>query len=413
MEDPGCPWPKPGTSCACSSYAGDITQAFGVYGRVGSDRSRKLFLAQQICVRLATKIRRFFIIARKLISGSPPENEGLIVGIVDVDTLNDPDKLFDTSKWWWWGYLPDLPEKDTWYYICGEPNKKFPENTPVFLLFATNADAFVWEVGGYGEAVFPLDAWTFSLNNPPVPDGWHKMDPDYDVCGVIYCDDGHAVIEPDTEIREPNFPPTATVDEPYRFSFIHYNKNAFPCGCPAALWTEVYNRDTNEKIGEGIYNLECGYMGIPVQGEMTFTKAGVFQGRIDVGHFVDGNKKRDDSYNFDVTITGAGKCNIRIQPESKFYEGPFNPGDVNVIVADLYVKNIGDRADKIHLKLCEYPNTPNENVIADMVLPTPLNPNEERKITVRAYEVPDKLGQDWPLGVKVWCEEDEIEPSWG
>jgi len=123
--------------------------------------------------------------------------------------------------------------------------------------------------------------------------------------------------------------------------------------------------------------------------------------------FIDSERVYDIRF---FTMTELGKCNIKILPDSDFYTGPFRPGDVNVIVANLHLKNIGDKSDTFHIKLCEFPDTPYERVLVDAFIDIPLEAGKDRRIPIRVYEVPDRPG-DWPLGVKVWCDE-EHEPIW-
>ena len=117
-----------------------------------------------------------------------------------------------------------------------------------------------------------------------------------------------------------------------------------------------------------------------------------------------------DTHIWTATISGVGACNARIDPSSVFYTGPFAPSTRNKI-CDLYIRNAGNREDRIRIKVYEYPREPREQIIADLVTDRPVSPGSMVQVSIE-LDVPNQPG-DWPLGVKVWCETQETEPPWG
>jgi len=102
-----------------------------------------------------------------------------------------------------------------------------------------------------------------------------------------------------------------------------------------------------------------------------------------------------------------GFCNAKIDPSSRFYAGPFRVG-TTAKICDLYIKNAGENADRINIKVSEFVGGM-ENVLQHLVTDSVVNPGAVVHIPIEVT-VPDRPGT-WNLGVKVWCTE-ETEPSW-
>ena len=114
-----------------------------------------------------------------------------------------------------------------------------------------------------------------------------------------------------------------------------------------------------------------------------------------------------DVHTWNVEIVGEVIGYIHI--DSQFYGGPFNPGELAIVML-LIVGNSGSQDGTVYWKLYEYPGEVNENLInsgdifvtqggigfvGDVVATVPVG------ITL------------WPLGVKVWGETETEPTAWG
>ena len=272
---------------------------------------RKRFYAQTSCVDVTT-LKRFFCLVFKRGTATPPSGDGLYIGLVDLATLNDPDK-FDPAtgrlkaewinSWWWAGYLADVTESNTYYYISSDINANYPTTQPLYLIMATNYQyANGWSAGGYGAEVTGLPLWRFSVNEPTQPDGWVIFD-GFSLGFVPYTLGGWPLIEGFCQISEPNFPGTVYEGDPYNFDLIIDQLAAFPCGCPETVVWQIFDRDTNQPIHDPVtYLLDCGYTGVTFNGTITFTGGGIFYGQLKVGHKINGQWQVDDIYDFSVVV---------------------------------------------------------------------------------------------------------------
>ena len=120
-----------------------------------------------------------------------------------------------------------------------------------------------------------------------------------------------------------------------------------------------------------------------------------------------------DTHQWTIQITSPPppKCNAIILGDSEFYTGPFDPGTIQTI-ANIHAKNAGDGTDGYYIYVYEYPGTADENRIRDIGV-AQQSPGQEIWIEIADQLIPDNPGGTWPLGVKVWCRNDESEPSWG
>ena len=309
-----CPWPPADSHCGLCTVWHPSEVGFDVWGEYAGDPNRKSFHAQTFCVEADPygKIKRFVFKVARARSTSVPENDGLLIGIVDMNTLNDPNKLYDPSQWEWAGYLSTLPGgvPIVHYYICADIDQTFDPTKMWYLLMVTNGSYEVcgWQMSGFGASDFPPDVqplWRYFLNEPGQPDGWQQMDNYFRGCVIPYCEGGGAIVEPDTHIETPIFPGTAQEGVPYEFSFAQMHPTAFPCGCPSTLWFDIVDRDTGNPIGDkAISTLPCGYGGLNWGGTINFSGSFTFHGQVRAGHFIGGEYPVDDTYDFDVVITG-------------------------------------------------------------------------------------------------------------
>jgi hypothetical protein len=101
---------------------------------------------------------------------------------------------------------------------------------------------------------------------------------------------------------------------------------------------------------------------------------------------------------------------IRIEPASEFFNGPFIAETMQT-VCNVVVKNYGDLGDQVHINLYEYPNTASENLVGSWYT----GANVEPGITIeRGFDllIPGTHAYTWPLGVKVYGNLEAV-PSWG
>ena len=320
-----CPWPPSNGHCSpCTIHRRSDRVQFPIWGEYGGDPSRKRFYAQTSCIDVTT-IKRITLMAFKRGSGTPTDCQhggGLLIGLVDEATLNDPDKLYDPSTWWWAGCLSDLPTGNEYYYICTDINQNWPPDEYLFLLAATNEsyDEPGWSIGGYGINL-PLGRplWRYNMNEPGQGDGWEAMDEYWHLCFIPYTQGGGQVIEGDISIENPNFPPNATSGEPWTATFDLINNTAFPCGCPETICWDIIDRDTGDIIiPTQSIPVDCGYMGLTTSAGITFTGSGTFHGRLRTTHDVSGTcdmDNPDDTYDFDVIVSGVACEDYTTQPE--------------------------------------------------------------------------------------------------
>jgi len=309
-----CPWPDENSHCSPWMIWMDATKvAYPIWGEYGGDPSRKRFYAQTSFLDTGRMKRLVFMIEKRVSTPSEP----LWIGLMGTDTLNEPEKMWDPSRWPWAGYLEDLPNTHEKYYICVDLNKGFWTTNPIFLFFCTDAPSDTWWPVGYTTQsnLAPLNR--YSLNEPGKPDGWEEMDDYYHLMFMPYTNEPGAIIEPDTSIESPVFPSTAQEGTPYEFSFIQENHTAFPCGCPSTLSYDIIDRDSGDPIGDKItHTLDCGYGGINWGGSITFTGGGTFHGRLRAGHYAGGAWPVDDTYDFNVVIDGDIDCSDYTTPMS-------------------------------------------------------------------------------------------------
>lgn len=298
------PWPPDDGHCSpCSIYTGE-ENGFPVYHHQTSSNCCQ-YLAQTSCVDVAT-LKRFFCNVKK--TATPGTDEGLFIGLVDQETLNDPNKMFDPSTWWWAGYIEDLPDADTIYYISVDINQDWPDTSqPLFGLFISNAPQGIWSVIGQlsGSPGPNSNMWVYHTDCSWAPDGWSETD--HMVNLVLYTLGAGQLVEGFSTLTNPNFPGTASEGTPWDFSFTQTNQNAFPCGCPEILWNQFYDRDTGDPISDvAQFTLECGYTGADLSGSFNFSGGNspwTFHGRIYLGHAEGSDAIVDDYYDFDVTVT--------------------------------------------------------------------------------------------------------------
>jgi len=287
-----CPWPHPDSHATEAGYP--------IWGSYGGDSTRKRFYAQTSYLDTGRIIRLVFKVKKGVATPSHP----LWIGLMGLDTLNEPEKMWDPSKWPWAGYLEDLPTVQDHYYLCVDLNEGFWTTSPIFLFFCTDAPYQTWYPIGYTaqSTLAPLNK--YSLNEPGEADGWEEMDNYYHLLFIPYTNGAGAIIEPDTSIESPVFPSTAHEGTPYEFSFTQKNPTAFPCGCPSTLYYDIIDRDSGDPIGDKVtHTLVCGYGAINWGGSINFTGSGTFHGRLRAGHYAGGAWPVDDTYDFDVIIT--------------------------------------------------------------------------------------------------------------
>ena len=304
-----CPWPHPDSHCSpCTIYLHDQDfMLYHVWGSYGGDANRKRFYAQTSCTDPnTTRMMRLVFIVRKLTTDPVPTNHGLFIGLMAQDTLEDPDKLYDPSKWPWAGYLADLGTANEYYYICVDINEGFwYSDVPIFLFFCTNAEYNVWSAGGYGKTLPPgLPLFQYNMNEPGQTDGWTQQDDYWHLAVIPYMQGAYPMVEGYCQIRDPHFPSTVNEGAPYNFDFIIDQLTNFPCGCPETVVWQIYDRDTNEPIHDPVTHLlECGWTGVKFDGSLTFTGGGTFHGRLYAGHKTNGEWQPDDHHDFDVVVT--------------------------------------------------------------------------------------------------------------
>lgn len=307
-----CPWPIAGSHCSpCTIYRPDSYHTMlAVWGEFSGDASRKRYYAQTGCtdyspiMRFACKVGRFRTTA-------VPTDDGLFIGLVTQEVLNDTNKLYDPSQWQWAGYLATLPggTPTVPYWICADVNLAWT-TTPLFLFMCTNGSYEVcgWDMVGYNDTIFPQDGLLlneYNYNEPTHANGWTAMDNRYRGAFHIYSPPAGQLIEGHSHIVSPIFTTTATEGTPYNFSFTQTNENAFPCGCPETMVWRLYNRDTSQPImDEATYTLDCGYTGASgVGGSITFSGGGTFHGQLKAGHKEGTTTVYDSIYDFDITVT--------------------------------------------------------------------------------------------------------------
>jgi len=108
-------------------------------------------------------------------------------------------------------------------------------------------------------------------------------------------------------------------------------------------------------------------------------------------------------------------CDARLGRNSRYYTGPFERGKREHICT-AYLWNCcwgepGASPGRIHVKVCVYPNTQRERVVYDWVSEI-LNPGDTRRLDIYIKIPEDVDTAELPLGIKVWCEGIEAEPSW-
>ena len=118
----------------------------------------------------------------------------------------------------------------------------------------------------------------------------------------------------------------------------------------------------------------------------------------------------DDLDFFTFTETAVGGAIGTILPSSQWYNGPFNPGTTDALVAKLDYKNDGDITGWFHIWLYANPGTANEQFLKQWGTAN-LSPGQSATQQLHV-NVPNTPGQPWPLGVKLWSNT-EPEPSWG
>jgi len=284
---------------------------FYVWGSYNGDTTRKSFYAQETCIDNST-IKRLVFIVTRMQETSPGSNEGLYIGFVDTDTLNDINKLFNPSQWAWAGYLPDLPGGTPlqYYYVVSDSIPVLDPDKTWWLLMVTNGsyEDVGWAMGGWGTTNLDpntLRLWRYTLNEPGIPDGWNKEDNYFRGTVIPYTAGSGTIDEPVTILSDKNFPNSIGVGEQYNYEFIQLQPNAFPCGCPSILWYSILDVDTNQIIiGPKTMNVPCGYSGVQWADNIVFNNPGVYHLRLTVGHKWNNNFIIDETYNFNVTVTG-------------------------------------------------------------------------------------------------------------
>lgn len=306
-----CPWPITGSQCSlCTVWLSDDKQlGFNIWGEYDEDESRKRFYAQPFCVE--AKLKRFVYKVARTQPSDVPENDGLYIGIVDIDTLNNQSALYDPSQWEWAGYISTVQggTPTEHQYFCIDIDRDLDTTKQWYLLMMTNGsyETCGWQMSGFGDPNFPEGVqtlWEYSYNEPGNPNGWTMMDNYFRGCVIPYTEGIGALSEPSTSIINESFPITAQEGTPWVYSFTQVNPKAFPCGCPSTLYYKILDRDTNEEIvPRTTYSLDCGYTGKNWDGSINFIGSGTFHGRVEIGHHKDGNWPVDDTHDFDVTIT--------------------------------------------------------------------------------------------------------------
>ena len=113
-----------------------------------------------------------------------------------------------------------------------------------------------------------------------------------------------------------------------------------------------------------------------------------------------------DVHTWNVEI--VGEVIGYIHTDSQFYVGPFNPGEL-AIVMRLIVGNSGSQDGTVNWKLYEYPGENDENLInSGNIFVTGGQTSDVGNVPA---SVPIGITL-WPLGIKVWGET-ETEPAWG
>jgi len=307
-----CPWPPDNTGCSplCAIWLPDDSGKYHVWGEKDGDTTRKRFHAQTFCVNNILKNLTFKV--NRARSTPVPDGDGLFVGIVDMDTLNDPAKLYDPSQWEWAGYLATLPggEPEEHYYVCNDMDLTLDVLSWWFLLMVTNGSYEIcgWRMSGFHSSTFPegiIPLWVYTKNEPGISDGWETLDNYYRGCVIPYTLGAGAVDEGFCQIDNPNFPSAAQEGTPYQYSFNIDQLTAFPCGCPETIAFQLFNRDDDVPLGDAtLFDLECGYSIASIEGLINFSGTGIFHGQLKVGHKTNGQWVVDDTHDFDVTLTG-------------------------------------------------------------------------------------------------------------
>lgn len=474
-----CPWPPADSHCSPCTIHDDNEVGFFVWGEYDGNPNRKSFHAQTFCVEEWPygKIKRFVFKIARTRSTAVPEYDGMFIGIVDTDTLNDPDKLYDPSQWEWAGYLATLPggAPIEQYYLCADIDQTIDPTKWWYLLMVTNGSYEIcgWQMGGFGregypEGVQPL--WRYFFNEPGQPDGWQVVDNWFRGCVIPYCEGGGALVEGDCEIINPNFPGTAQWNVPWSFGFTANQKTAFPCGCPETVCYNIEDRDTGDIILSDSFNLDCGYTGVNFSGSITFQNGGpyTFHGRLNLGHVEGSDCIIDDQHDFDVQIGGLS-CEEYTDPSDcenagcywynngchssppssceilnnqsdcmaygcYWYDGSCHTNPQGICNGDIDTSSIfhtgpfdpGTHQLLAHLGMGNV-GTQNGCLIQAKFVEFPGTPDEAQlggiwnriidagEVTFIDFYWDTPIGgaTSWPLGVKVWAPEFESEPSWG
>ena len=101
-------------------------------------------------------------------------------------------------------------------------------------------------------------------------------------------------------------------------------------------------------------------------------------------------------------------CKARLKEDGVYQTGPYDPG-VSATLGKIHVKNVGDAAGSMNVRVYEFPGTVNERKIDDFVIY--LQPQSDNRYPISGGPVPDNPGGKWPVGVEVWCQT-ASRPSW-
>jgi len=109
-------------------------------------------------------------------------------------------------------------------------------------------------------------------------------------------------------------------------------------------------------------------------------------------------------------------CDARLSHKDyQYHTGPFERGTQVEICAPLIWNccwgEPGASPGRIHIKVCIYPGTPKERVVYERITWT-FNPGDTYRFPIRITIPEDVDTPELPLGIKVWCENIEAEPSW-
>lgn len=439
------PYPPEGSNCDSIINSRDVDTGFNIFGAYQGDINKDGYIAQDM-FNSRTPITGVSFVVGKWSDITDP----IIVGFARASDIsgdiNDVRNfLHDPGRWLIAGALyPDqLPEKETFYWVSWEFNLDYSPDV-IWFLAVTNQNYSVpgWTLGAHLNHPFAMsNRWWWDINGQT---GWYATDA---ALGITNYSQGGAPHMPGmAKIENPNFPGTAQEGTPYNYSFELYNLHDLSCGCPQTMCLVIINRDTEEPISPvWSQELPCGNY-FTFSDQITFSGSGIFHGQLQAGHVEGENCVIDETYDFDIEVSGTAPpppppsceeitdgtecinagcywwrdntCHSTAEPiyvigeidfsQSMFYGGPFNPGQAAQTIAMVRANNIGTTQGNIHIKAYEYPGTINERQIFYNGAFLQSGGGTNFQVWL---DIPNRPGEIWPVGVKVWGES-EPEPSW-